>query len=172
MQPYGKSDMASFTSKDGLTPFKLLLDLGLLDWSSVYLGMNLGWVNRENARDFASLQLAKGSKAEGAALIVDNENISFDDLIVLVFKQIKRPGVVANYDIWRFALLLYIRESDDDVVKKLVQVHRVYVQFNYPEDMLICTGHDERGIAPLEALNHLVEELQLRFSRTSAKLKH
>ena len=172
MQPYVQTEMASFTSKDGTTPFKLLLDLELLDWTAVYLGVSHGWVNRENVRDFAALQLADGIKTEGAATLADNESLSFDDLILLVFKQIKKPGALASYEIWRFALLLYIRQSDASIEKKLTQIHRVFVQFNYPNDMFHCTDREACDTTSLAALNDLIEEMRPRFKRHPRKLKH
>ena len=89
-----------------MSPFKLLIRLGLIGWSTINLGFKKGWVKRKDIFDYAISQLVSGSNIEDVAVIAGGEYLTDDELIGLVLNLIKTTDSAADLDKWRLAFFL------------------------------------------------------------------
>ena len=146
-----------------MSPFKLLIRLGLIGWSTINLGFKKGWVKRKDIFDYAISQLVSGSNIEDVAVIAGGEYLTDDELIGLVLNLIKTTDSAADLDKWRLAFLLCIEASDDSDEDKVNKLQEVYADFDYPEDMASCSVYSQDNVSPLVAMSQVVQELRERF---------
>jgi len=147
-----------------MSPIKVLIDLGLLCWSTIHLGLRRGWVNRKDVIDYAISLLVKGNDDEGVAIIAGGEPLSDDELLNLISNHIEKTDDVTNLDKWLLAHLLYITESNDDKQSKIDELQEVYANFDYPEDMISCSIYSQDEIDPLVATIKVIEKLRSRLT--------
>lgn len=149
-----------------MSPFKMLTGLGLMCWSTIFLGFGRGWVKRKDVFDYAITQLVSGGYAdsEDVAIIAGGEYLSDDELCGLILKQIESTGGASDLDKWRLAFLLCIEASDDSDEDKINRLQEVYADFDYPEDMISCSVYSQDNISPLVAMRQVVEVLREHFS--------
>ncbi|MEG3219673.1 DUF2247 family protein [Vibrio gigantis] len=147
-----------------MSPIKILIDLGLLCWSTLLLGMSKGWASRKDAIDYAVTLLVSGIEEEDVAVIASGESLEEDELLKLISNQVKQNDCAADLDKWRLAHLLSISESGDDEQAKLDRLQEVYANFEYPEDMASCSIYSQDEIDPLVAMTKVVEELKSRLA--------
>ncbi|HBX57751.1 DUF2247 family protein [Pseudomonas sp. UBA2684] len=146
-----------------MSPFKILIDLGLMCWSVIFLGFRKGWVKRKDVFEYAVSLLVSGNESEDVAVIAGGEYLSDDELLSLVSKQIEKSDYVADLDKWRLAFLLCIDGSDDCEQDKINRLQEVYADFGYPEDMVSCSVYSQDDVCPLVAMKQVVKELQGKF---------
>ena len=147
-----------------MPPIKIMIDLGLLCWSTILLGLKKGWVNREDVIDYAVSLLVKGNDDEDVAVMAGGESLSDDELFNLISNQIKSIDDLTDLDKWRLAHLLCIAESDDDEQLKIDKLQEVYANFDYPEDMTSCSIYSQDKIDPLVAMMRVIGELRGRLT--------
>lgn len=147
-----------------MSPIKILINLGLLCWSTILLGLKKGWVSRKDVIDYAVDLLVNGNEDEDVAIIAGGESLEDDELFNLISNQAKQSDNAAALDKWRLAHLLNIAESDDDEQTKLDRLQEVYANFDYPEDMASCSIYSQDEIDPLVAMTQIVEELKRRLT--------
>ena len=149
-----------------MSPFKMLIGLGLMCWSTIVFGFRRGGVKRNDIFDYAVTQLVNGVHAdsEDVAIIACGEYLSDDELLGLISKQIESTDDVSDSDKWRLAFLSWIEASGDSDEDKINRLQEVYADFDYPEDMTSCSVYSQDGIPPLLAMSQVVEVLRERFS--------
>lgn len=149
-----------------MSPFKILIGLSLMCWSTIVFGFRRGWVKRSEIFDYAVTQLVNDSHAdsEDVAIIAGGEYLSDDELLGLMSKQIERIDNASDLDKWRLAFLLWIEVSGDSDQDKINRLQEVYADFNYPEDMASCSVYSQDSISPLFAMGQVVEVLRERFA--------
>lgn len=147
-----------------MSPIKILINLGLLCWSTILIGLRKGWVSRKDVIDYAVDLLVNGNEDEDVAIIAGGESLEDDELFNLISNQVKQSDNAAALDKWRLAHLLNIAESDDDEQTKLDRLQEVYANFDYPEDMASCSIYSQDEIDPLVAMTQVVEELKSRLA--------
>ena len=77
-----------------MEPFKVLIELGLLDWSCIWLGFNRGWVSRENVYDYAISLLEGGEFSENVAILAGGRYLDekeFESLCHWRHPEVCRP---------------------------------------------------------------------------------
>lgn len=141
----------------------ILINSGLLCWSTILLGLRKGWINRKDVIDYAVDLLVKGDEDESVAVIAGGECLSDDELFKLISNQVEQPDNIADIEKWRLAHLLKIAESDDDEQKKIDRLQEVYSNFDYPEDMASCSIYSQDKIDPLVAMMQVVEALKRKL---------
>lgn len=146
-----------------MTPIKKLIDMGLISWPTILLGLKNGWACRQDVIDYAVSLLMTGSDDENVAVIAAGEFISDDELIDLVSAQSKDEETGAELDKWRLAYLICIAESDTSEQKKIDDLQQVYSQFDYPEDMASCSIYAQDNVDPLMAMMKVVKELRKKL---------
>lgn len=147
-----------------MSPLKMLIELGLMCWSTIVIGFGKGWVKRKDIFDYAISQLASGSSNIDVAVIAGGEYLNDDELLGLILKQMKKTDSASDLDKWRLAFLLCIEASDDCDENKINRLQEIYADFGYPEDMASCSVYSQDGISPLVAMGKIVRELRERFS--------
>ena len=146
-----------------MSPVKKLMDLGLLCWSTIFLGLKKGWVKRKDVIDYAVGLLMAGNDDEAVALIAGGESLNDEELLNLISTQIANKDEFAALDKWRLANLLCIAESEDSDQEKLDKLQEVYAKFEYPKDMESCSIYSRDEVDPLLAMMQVVKELKSRF---------
>ncbi|MDD2739858.1 MAG: DUF2247 family protein [Methylomonas lenta] len=145
------------------SPIDILIDLELLCWSTILLGLKKGWVNRKEVIDYAVNLLVNGNNEEDVAVIAGGESLSDDELFNLISKQIKNTDDATDLDKWRLANLLCIEESDDCEQSKIDKLQEIYANFDYPEDMASCSIYYQDKVDPLVAMMRVVDKLRNRL---------
>lgn len=146
----------------------ILINLGLLDWSTILLGLKKGWMSRKDAINYAVDLLVNGNDGEDVAIIAGGESLGDEELFNLISNQAEQTSNADDCDKWRLAHLINIAESDDDEQTKLDKLQEVYANFDYPEDMASCSIYSQDEVAPLVAMVKVVEELKRRLIQRSA----
>jgi hypothetical protein len=148
-----------------MSPIKVLIDLGLLCWSTIQLGLGKGWVSRQDGIDYAVDLLVKGNDDESVAIIAGGELLGDDELLDLISNQVEQSDKTGGLDKWRLAHLTSIAESNEDEQCKLDRLQEVYANFDYPEDMAACSIYSQDEIDPLVAMMQVVEELRNKLTQ-------
>lgn len=147
-----------------MSPIKILINLGLLRWSTILLGLKKGWVTRKDAINYAVDLLVNGNDDEDVAIIAGGESLEDDDLLNLISNQVEQTDNTTDLDKWRLAHLLCIAESDEDEQSKLDRLQEVYANFEYPEDMASCSIYSQDEIDPLVAMMQVIEESRSKLT--------
>lgn len=143
-----------------MLPIKILINLGLLHWSTILLGLGKGWVNRKDVIDYAIDLLVNGNNDESIAIIAAGEILRDDELLNLISNQVEQSADTHDLDKWRLAHLISIAESKEDEQTKLDRLQEAYANFDYPEDMASCSIYSQDQIDPLVAMTQVVEKLR------------
>lgn len=149
-----------------MLPFKILIGLGLMCWSTIVFGFRKGWVKRSEVFDYAVTQFVSDGRgdSESITLIAGGEYLSDDELLGLMSRQIECTNNDSDFDKWLLAFLLSIEESVDSDLDKVNRLQEVYADFNYPEEMASCSIYSQDRISPLFAMRQVVEKLKGRFA--------
>lgn len=146
-----------------MSPFGVLISLGLACWSTIFLGFSKRWLRREDIFEFAMTQLLNGCESERVAIIAGSEYLSDEELLEIVSRQVEMTSCVAEIDKWRLAFLICIEASNDGDENKINNLQEVYANFNYSEDMASCSIYSQDSVAPLVGMSQVVKELRKRF---------
>lgn len=143
-----------------MSPIKILIDLDLLSWSTILLGMEKGWIRRKDVIDYAVQLLIRGCDDENIAVIASGRNFNDDELLSWISSHIKQSDKTKDFEKWRLACLLSLDESIKDKQAKLDKLQEIYADFNYPEDMASCSIYSQDKISPLVAMEQVIQELK------------
>jgi len=146
-----------------MTSIKKLLELGLICWSTIFIGLKNGWMSQQDLIDYAVSLLVAGSDNEDIAVIAAGESLSDDELLDMVSVLSKNEDTGADLDKWRLAYLLCISESDSSEQEKIDKLQEVYSQFSYPEDMASCSIYAQDSIDPIMAMMQVIKELRKKL---------
>jgi len=148
-----------------MSPVKILINLGLLCWSTILLGLDKGWVSRKDVIEYAVDLLVKGNEDENVVIIAGGEPLGDDELLDLISNLVEQSDNTGELDKWRLAHLISIAESNEGEQSKLDRLQEVYVNFDYPEDMASCSVYSQDEIDPLVAMMQVVEELRNKLTQ-------
>jgi len=73
-----------------ISPTKILINLRLLCWSTILLGLIKGWVSRKDVIEYAVGLIVNGNEDEGVAIIAGGEFLEDDELFNLISNQVKQ----------------------------------------------------------------------------------
>ncbi|XXE96684.1 DUF2247 family protein [Pseudomonas sp. D1-2] len=141
----------------------MLLKLGLACWSTIHLGIKKGWVKRNEVFKYAIDKLADGKDSLNVALIAGRDYLTDEELLSLIEGQMQGRNVAFDMEKWRLAFLICVEEStesDDDKVRRLQEI---YADFDYPEDMSLCSIYSLGDTPPLAEMSQVVQKLKERF---------
>lgn len=139
---------------------KILIDLGLLRWSTIHLGVRKGWVSKKEVADYAVDLLVNGNNEDGVALLAGGECLEDNELLDLVYSQSHKLNDLVDLDKWRLAHLIYIAESNEEEQTKIDRLQAVYADFGYPEDMASCSIYAQDEVDPLVAIMRVIKKLK------------
>ena len=94
------------------------------------------------------------------ALIAGGEYLSDEELLGLIEKKQQGQDAVSDLDKWRLAFFLCIGRSGDSEENKVCRLQEVYADFDYPEDMALCSVYSQGEVSPLVAMSWVVKKLQ------------
>jgi hypothetical protein len=146
-----------------MSSINILKSLGLLCWSTIYVGLNKGWLKSKDVIDYAVSLLMAGNDNEAVVLIAGGESLNEKEILNLVSSQLENIDEATALDKWRLADLLCISESEDNDQEKLDKLQNVYAKFEYPEDMKSCSIYSQNGEDPLLAMMQVVKELKRKY---------
>lgn len=142
-----------------MEPTKNLTRLGLLDWSTIALGLGKNWIQKGEVVEYATSLLMSGTEDENIALIACGGSLSNDELLELVESQAYQVDI----DRWRLAHLLALAQSNDSDQKKISKLQSVYAEFNYPEDMKSCSIYSQDNEDPIVVMMSVIDGLKKRL---------
>lgn len=146
-----------------MSPFGILIGLGLACWSTIFLGYKKGWISRGDIFEYAMNQLLNGCDSERVAIIAGGEYLSNEELLEVISKQMEATNCVAEMDKWRLAFLLCIDGSNDSDENKIKRLQEIYADFDYPEDMASCSVYSQDSVGPLVAMSQVLKGLRERL---------
>jgi len=146
-----------------MSPFGILIGLGLACWSTIFLGYKKGWISRGDIFEYAMNQLLNGCDSERVAIIAGGEYLSDEELLDVISKQIEATNCVTEMDKWRLAFLLCIDGSKDSNENKIERLQEIYADFDYPEDMASCSVYSQDCVGPLVAMSQVLKGLRERL---------
>ena len=148
-----------------MSPGNVLINLGLLGWTTILLGLKKDWMSRKDVINYAVDLLVHGNNDEDVAIIAGGEFLTDDELLNLISNHAKQVDSFDDFDKWRLAHLISIAESDDDEQTKLDRLQEVYANFDYPEDMASCSIYSQDKIDPLVAMKEVAEILKRKVTQ-------
>ena len=152
-----------------MSPFNVLVDLGLMRWSVILIGFRKGWITREEIFEYAVDLLMSGNESRDVAVIAAGGCVDDDELLSLISKQIEKSDHAADMDKWRLAFLVCIERSDEcDLDNKIDRLQEIYAEFGYPEDMASCSVYSQDNISPLVAMREVIRALQEKICSSEA----
>ena len=143
-----------------MRPIEILIELDLLSWSTIYLGMKKGWVNRKDIIDYAITLLISGSENEDIAVIAGGEFLEDTEMLSLVSNQLEQSEISVDHDKWKLAHLLSMTKSSKDEQIRLERLQEIYANLDYPEDMAACSIYSQNEADPLAVMAQVIEKLQ------------
>jgi hypothetical protein len=146
-----------------MLPIKKLIELGLLNWSVIALGLKNNWTNKKNIIDYAVNLLKNGDNNINIVSIAAGEYLDSHEFFSLVLTQAENKFFDYDIDKWRLAFLLCIDESNANEQKKIDKLQEVYSQFNYPKDMYFCSIYSTGNSDPLLIMKQVIKDLNLRY---------
>ncbi|MDA8142165.1 MAG: DUF2247 family protein [Desulfobacteraceae bacterium] len=146
-----------------MSSVKMLKGLGLLCWSTIYVGFKKGWLKPKDVIDYAVSLLMADNDDEAVVLIAGGEFLNDEELLNLVSHQVQNIDEAAALEKWRLADLLCVAESESNDQEKLDNLQEVYAKFEYPEDMKSCSIYSQNGMDPLLAMVQVVKELKRKY---------
>jgi hypothetical protein len=153
-----------------LLPIRILLEQRLLDWSSLAVGWDRGWVSPEDVDQFATSWLTAHPADDDVsiALLADARSLSEEEIRERLFQVAQRREQfdVADekqhrfqVDKWRYAHLLSLQRAQLPDAEKIDRLQIMYAHFGYPKDMAGCSIYG-LGPDPLEAMRSVIEKLR------------
>lgn len=167
--------------------FLAMKHLSLIDWPSLLIGWNRGWVSRDIVIDFAVdwLVTHPAETDDRVALMAGGELIDDAELKQLLVDVVRSSGFARSesdsVDRWRLAHLWALSQSKIDDNSRLDKLEELYADFGYPEDMAACSRYyvapdgvgalqtNSERLSPLGAMQKVIRDLRSRFSGERAK---
>lgn len=146
-----------------ISSVEILKELGLLCWSTIYVGFKNDWLKQKDVIDYAVNLLIEGNDDKVVVLIAGGEALNDMELLNFILPKIENKDDTTAIDKWRLANLLCIVESENNDQEKLDQLQEVYAKFEYPEDMKSCSIYSQNELDPLSAMMQVVEELKRKY---------
>lgn len=148
-----------------MSPFKVLVSLGLACWATIFLGFRKRWIRRDEIFEYAINQLLNGCENERVAMIAGGGYLSDEELLDAISKEMEIVDCADEMDKWRLAFLVCIEASSDSDEDKTNELQEIYADFGYPEDMASCSIYSQDGIGPLAAMGQVMKGLRERLLR-------
>lgn len=111
-----------------------------LDWAIVYCGINSNLLSIDIAHEFACRKLENGEQMSEEELELSWNSNNRLDVLELLEKILNMQGNVDENvknakDRIRTALIIYMRDTEKDLIRLLEQIAIIYAEFDYPTDM-------------------------------------
>lgn len=153
-----------------LVPKSVLLEQGLLNWSSLVVGWNHKWLSRDDVIQFAVSWLIThpDDDDKSIAFLAGSESSSegeIRDCLCQVAQRLEQFDLAEQrkyhrqMEKWRYAHLSFLQQAELSDTEKIDRLQILYAHFGYPEDMAGCSKYGP-GPDPLEAMASAVEHLR------------
>ncbi|MBQ3600183.1 MAG: DUF2247 family protein [Lachnospiraceae bacterium] len=111
-----------------------------LDWAIIYYGINNDILSIDIAQEFACRKLEHDEQMVEEELELSWSSNERLDVLELLERILDIQGNVEESlknakDKIRIAIIIYLRETEKDIVKLLEQMDMIYADFGYPVDM-------------------------------------
>lgn len=128
----------------------LMQTLGLLDWPSLWVGLERGWVWADDLIAFSTQWLLEhpDEDNEHITLLAGGESLDEAELRDMLGNHLREvsgetpdPRAAPEVDKWRLAALCLLDQSDLPPDEKLDALEELRAEFDYPEDMRACSRY-------------------------------
>jgi hypothetical protein len=161
-----------------MTPLEQLKNAGLVDPEVLAVGLERGWITRDQVIEYAVERLGGGDGRTEVLKLAAAEDLETQTIVTLLRRwaeldRLPTGSLKVGLRKWMFASLKSIEESPASPEEKLDRVEEIYALLGYPEQMNECSRYyipaadRARGIqvgevtaSPLEAVHRLVALLQ------------
>lgn len=111
-----------------------------LDWATVYCGINSNLLSIDIAHEFACRKLEHGEQMTEEELELSWNSNNRLDVLGLLEKILNMQGNVDENvknakDKICTAIVIYMRDTERDMIRLLEQISIIYAKFDYPADM-------------------------------------
>lgn len=111
-----------------------------LDWATVYCGINGNLLEIDIAHEFVCRKLELGEKMSEDELELSWNSYNRLDVLQQIEKILNMQGNVDENikkatDKIRTAIIIYVRDTEKDIIRLLEQIAIIYADFDYPADM-------------------------------------
>lgn len=157
-----------------MTPFEIIQENNLLDWTTLLVGLDRGWCKKEAVIKYTENQLLKNHGEIDTQLIdlINSEPEKQSEFILKFHEFLDHHEIEKIQDKintatlkWRFAFITSMLEEETSEQEKIDLLQEIYGQFGFPEDMASCSIYHNDGIDPLEAAKNVVKSLRSQFNR-------
>ena len=163
-----------------LRTIDIMKQCALLNWQTLMVGWNYGWVKKQDVIDYAveRLRMAPEEMNNSISLLAGAEDFD-DEEVSRLLAGLSEPSADenCNMDKWRLAHLLELQQADLLPDKKLDLLEELYAVFGYPSEMRLCSRYgpsqeainkgmaspSDLEIAPLDAMREVIKTLKFRL---------
>ncbi|HSR50977.1 MAG TPA: DUF2247 family protein [Acidobacteriota bacterium] len=138
-----------------------------MDWDTLKVGWEHGWISRERVIEFAVEQIRDGEQNLAVAELGGADEIhdgDFKELLEEVFESVPaNRSPQAAFDCWRLVFLKPIQRASEDLTgEEMLDAYQdAYSFFDYPDDMRGMSRYSwDMKIPPEQAFQQLVEQLR------------
>ena len=150
-----------------------LAKLNLIDWPTLALGIDNGWIDKDAISSYAFERLHHGETDGDIALLAGSNALSEDEVSELLATLCKKNSISTQeanplaLEKWRLAILSELQNSSLPPEEKLERLQELYADFGYPEDMASCSIYAQDGADPLDALQKTINTLEQRLTSSN-----
>ena len=145
----------------------------LVDWPTLAIGLNNGWINKDAVSEHAFKLMSAGQQDSDIAVLAGSDALSDDEVVALLATLCKKEGIDLQekqshaLEKWRLAMLSDLQHSSLADEDKIERLQELYAEFGYPDDMASCSIYAQNDADPIDALHHVVAALEQRFASDS-----
>ncbi len=149
-----------------MEPIEILHKKNILDWMTLLLGLQKGWVNNFDISNYA-IEILSGDidgLDENIAMLAEARKMHKIDIqeLILEISSLNIANVNPNIK-WRYALLLSLDQSNISEKAKINKLQELYADFEYPEDMESCSIYSQDNLDPLSSMRLLINDLERKI---------
>ena len=112
--------------------FSELAKRNLVDWPTLAIGLNNGWINKDAVSEHAFKLLSAGQQDSDIAVLAGSDALSDDEVVALLATLCKKEGIDLQekrshaLEKWRLAMLSELQHSslaDEDKIERLQELY-------------------------------------------------
>ncbi|MBA4242453.1 MAG: DUF2247 domain-containing protein [Pseudomonas sp.] len=150
--------------------FPELAKRNLVDWPTLAIALNNGWINKDAVSEHAFRLLSASQQNSDIAVLAGSDALSDDEVVALLATLCKKEGIDLQekrshvLEKWRLAMLSELQHSSLADEDKIERLQALYAEFDYPDDMASCSIYAQNDVDPIDALHQVVTALEQRFA--------
>lgn len=146
--------------------YNQLRKLNLVTWPTLFIGFDIGLISKYDIENYALCLLSKNDEFEqNVALLANAKNYDEYEIKDMILSQLDLMEISKENEIekLKLAYLMNIYESKISEQEKYDELQKLYVIFNYPNDMSECSIYSNSKNSPLDAMCDLILLLKNKY---------